>query len=96
MAIGRKTGGRKKGTPNKTTALGKEVIANLLNEYSSSGLMSADFMSIEPKDRLMIAERLMQYTIPRMQSTSVDISSHDQQPTIEEHLARLVTDPKEK
>jgi hypothetical protein len=27
MAKGRKTGGRKKGTPNKTTALAKEAIA---------------------------------------------------------------------
>lgn len=89
MAVGKKTGGRKKGTPNKATTLGKEVIVSLLSDYAESGLMSKDFMAIEPKDRLVIAERLMQYTMPKMQSTAVDISTGDKEKTIDDRLVAL-------
>lgn len=89
MAIGKKTGGRKKGTPNKATTLGKEVIVTLLADYSESGLMTSDFMALDPKDRLLIAEKLMQYTLPKMQSTAVDITAGDREKTIEERLAEL-------
>ena len=89
MAIGKKTGGRKKGTPNKATTLGKEVIVTLLADYSESGLMTSDFMALDPKDRLLIAEKLMQYTMPKMQSTAVDITAVDREKTIEERLAEL-------
>ncbi len=92
MAIGKKTGGRKKGTPNKSTTLGKEVIVSLLADYSNSGLMTSDFMALDPKDRLVIAERLMQYTMPKMQSTAVDITTGDKEKTIEDRLAELAGD----
>lgn len=89
MAKGKKTGGRKKGTPNKSTTLGKEVIVSLLADYSSSGLMTSDFMALDPKDRLVIAERLMQYTMPKMQATAIDLSTGNQEKTIEDRLAEL-------
>lgn len=89
MALGRKTGGRKKGTPNKSTTLGKEVIVSLLSDYANSGLMTSDFEALDPKDRLVIAERLMQYTMPKMQSTAVDITTGDREKTIEDRLAEL-------
>ncbi len=89
MAIGKKTGGRKKGTPNKSTTLGKEVIVSLLADYSSSGLMTSDFMALDSKDRLVIAERLMQYTMPKMQATAIDLNTGDREKTIEERLAEL-------
>lgn len=89
MALGKKTGGRKKGTPNKSTTLGKEVIISLLSDYANSGLMTADFAALDPKDRLVIAERLMQYTMPKMQSTAVDITTGDREKTIEDRLAEL-------
>lgn len=92
MATGKKTGGRKKGTPNKATTLGKEVIVSLLSDYSCSGLMNADFMALDPKDRLVIAERLMQYTIPKMQATAIDLNTPDRDKTIEERLAELAGD----
>jgi hypothetical protein len=91
MAQGKKTGGRTKGIPNKATTLGKEVIQQMLSEYSNSGLMSQDFMAIDAKDRLIIAEKLMQYTMPKMQSTSVDISTEHKK-TIEDRLAELADD----
>lgn len=92
MAIGRKTGGRKKGTPNKSTMLGKEVIVSLLSDYSNSGLLTSDFMALDPKDRLVIAERLMQYTMPKMQATAIDLSTSESEKTIEDRLAELAND----
>lgn len=89
MALGKKTGGRKKGTPNKSTMLGKEVIVSLLSDYSNSGLMTSDFMALDPKDRLVIAERLMQYTMPKMQATAIDLTNGDKEKTIEDRLAEL-------
>lgn len=72
--------------------LGKEVIVSLLADYSNSGLMTSDFMALDPKVRLVIAERLMQYTMPKMQSTAVDITTGDKEKTIEDRLAELAGD----
>ena len=95
MALGKKTGGRKKGTPNKSTKLGKEFIVSLLADYSESGLMTSDFMALDPKDRLIIAERLMQYTMPKMQATAIDLTTGDQEKTIEDRLAELAGEEEE-
>lgn len=85
---GKKTGGRQAGTPNKVTTMSKDIIANLLSDYRESGLMQSDFADLEPKDRLTIAERFMQYVMPKVQSVAVDIHS-DRQKTIEDTLAEL-------
>jgi len=65
-----KSGGRKAGTPNKSTQDMRAWIDVLLND--SRDLMISDLGKLEPKDRLMILEKLMQYTIPKQQSLSVD------------------------
>lgn len=89
MAVGKKTGGRQKGTPNKSTMLGKAAIVELLADYSNSGLMSSDFATLDPKDRLAIAEKLMQYVMPKMQSTSIDLNTEEKSKTIEDVLSDL-------
>lgn len=83
-----KTGGRVKGTPNKTTTFTKEAISNLINEYYESGKMSLDFSALDPKDRLQIAEKMMQYVMPKIQSVEVDIAS-ERPKTIEDKLREL-------
>lgn len=92
MAIGKKTGGRQKGTPNKATLLGKASIVGLLADYDSSGLMASDFAALEPKDRLAIAEKLMQYVMPKMQSTAVGFTSEEKIRTIEDLLSDLAAE----
>lgn len=86
---GKKTGGRVAGTPNKATSITKAAISELLAEYQSSGKMKADFDAIEdPKDRLVIAEKMMQYVMPKMQS--VAFTDADERPiTIEDKLKEL-------
>jgi len=65
-----KSGGRKAGTPNKSTQDMRAWINELLND--SRDLMILDLGKLEPKDRLMILEKFMQYAIPRMQSLSIE------------------------
>ena len=73
----KKTGGRVKGTPNKLTALNRKAIEGVLADYNRSGLFTQDFLSLEPKDRITIAERLIQYTTPKMQSNTVALAAEN-------------------
>lgn len=66
----------------------KDAVAELLDSYSNSGQMIKDFMELEPKDRLFISEKLMQYTVPKLQA--VDLSTEEgKKLTIEERLIQL-------
>lgn len=85
----KKTGGRVAGTPNKVTALTKATIAQMLAEYKESGLMDSDFRQLDPKDRLAIAEKLMHYTMPKIQSVEVDLAEGLKKKTIEDKLIEL-------
>lgn len=84
-----KTGGRKAGTPNKVPASIKSIIADMITEYSNSGLMAKDFNSLDPKDRMAIAEKLSQYVMPKIQAVSVDLDSSVKKITIEQELMEL-------
>ena len=85
----KKTGGRQKGTQNKVTTVTKEIISDMLGDYQESGLMTADFLALEPKDRIQCAEKMMQYILPKMQSTSVDFNNKATKITIEQKLREL-------
>ena len=87
--VRRKTGGRQKGSVNKVTAMTKAVISDLLSDYQDSGLMGSDFLALEPKDRIQCAEKMMQYILPKMQSTSVDFNNKATKITIEQKLREL-------
>ncbi len=67
-----KTGGRKKGTPNKTTAELRSWLTRLLKQQKRT--IINDLAALEPKDRLQMLEKLMQYVIPKQQSITADIS----------------------
>lgn len=90
---GKKTGGRQKGTQNKSTKLTKEVLSTLLSDYKESGLMLEDFKHLSAKDRMTIAEKMMQYVIPKMQSTSVALSSSKSEKNLDDTLTELSKDP---
>lgn len=65
-----KTGGRAMGTPNKSTAAIKEKLQHFVD--SNIDGVNDDFKGLEPKDRLTILERYLQYTTPKLQSISVE------------------------
>lgn len=93
--VRRKTGGRQKGSVNRVTAMTKAVISDLLSDYQDSGLMGSDFLALEPKDRIQCAEKMMQYIMPKMQSTAVDFNNKATKITIEQQLRELAEDPSE-
>ena len=71
MALGQKTGGRKKGTPNRATAAQRAEIA-------ASGLTPLDYMLAVMRDETEPAERRMwaaakaaPYVHPRMSAVAV-------------------------
>lgn len=77
-----KTGGRQKGSPNKITTAVKECIKNLLTEYTNSETFMKDFATLEPKERLLIAEKLMNYVVPKMQSVAIDDPNKEKNSTV--------------
>ena len=91
---GKKTGGRQKGTPNKTTAFSKTVIENILTDYTDSDLMADDMKALEPKDRLDIMVKLMGFITPKPQSIDMSVTSKTSL-TIEEALLKLAKENEE-
>jgi len=62
--------GRPKGTPNRITGDLKKWVDELLNNNLST--IEKDLEQLEPKDRILIFERFLQYAIPRQQQISVE------------------------
>lgn len=65
--------GRPMGVPNKVTANLKDRV-NLLIENNFDKLQS-DLDTIEPKDRLSIMLKLMEYVLPKQKETKIDFSN---------------------
>jgi hypothetical protein len=64
-----KTGGRTEGTPNKVTTDLREVVKKLLEDNIDT--VKADFALLEPKDRITMFEKLLQYAIPKQREDTV-------------------------
>ena len=85
MAIAKgsaKTGGRKKGSQNKATAAIKDCFKRILEDYTNSDTFMEDFASLEPKDRLMLVEKMASYVVPKMQSVAVEDVNKDKNSTV--------------
>lgn len=64
-------GGRKPGKPNKVTTDLRQWVSNFIDDNREQ--IGKDWQQLEPKDRLVMFERLLKYTLPALQSTSLDI-----------------------
>jgi len=80
---------RGKHGPRKITVTMRQLISRTLNAYIDSGIMVRDFQELEPKDRLVVAEKLMNYVMPKMQATAVDLKASNRDASLEERLAQL-------
>lgn len=80
-----KTGGRVKGTPNKVTYSRKEWITSLIDKQRTQ--IEQDLQELEPKERLQMIEKLMQYVIPKQAAQQVKL---DFDSMTDEQLQRLV------
>lgn len=80
-----KTGGRVKGTPNKVTYSLKEWITSLIDKQRTQ--IEQDLQELEPKERLQMIEKLMQYVIPKQAAQQVKL---DFDSMTDEQLQQLV------
>jgi hypothetical protein len=92
MAQGRKTGGRKKGTPNKATAA-----AAIKAEIAASGEIPLDYMlrvmrdeTVEPTRRDAMAKAAAPYVHPTLQS--IRHGGEDGGPAKIECIKRIIVD----
>lgn len=56
-------GGRAKGTPNKVSGTVKEWLTDLID--SNRNQIITDLKQLEPRERLAILEKFMQYIVPK-------------------------------
>lgn len=70
MALGTKTGGRQKGSPNKTTAEIRQFYQKLLS--SNMELLQSDLDSLEPLQRVKILIELSKFVIPVIKATDLN------------------------
>lgn len=73
-----KTGGRQKGTPNKTTSAVKGYITQVLSDYmqpaqkgSRQPTLAEDIAAMQPEDRVRAMTQLAGYVIPKQQALSI-------------------------
>lgn len=75
MAQGIKTGGRQKGTPNKTTAEIKEMIAQFVGNNLED--IQKNYDQLEPEKKLHFFEKVLKFVLPQQKETTqvIDISN---------------------
>ena len=76
MAIGIKTGGRQKGTPNKTTSEIREHFQNLITE--NLGQLNQDLKSLEPHQRLKMIIELSKFVVPTLKATDIGLKDSEE------------------
>jgi len=69
---GEKTGGRKKGTPNKVTQEHRELINRLIDSPND---LEKDLKKLSPKDRLDSIIKLLQFTTPKQSRVVADVTN---------------------
>jgi len=96
--LGRTPGSKNKKTVAKEHALKAKIedVDGVLSSYltgdGAAHSLADDFFSkdLSAKDRLNVAEKLMQYRFPKMQSTAVDLTAKNENAvTLEQKLAEL-------
>lgn len=89
-----KTGGRKKGTPNKVTGDLRTWITELLDKNRNQ--IEKDIKRLEPEKRVLMFEKLLNYVIPKMQSIDNQIDftnlSNEQIEEIATNILKSVKD----
>lgn len=80
-------GGRAAGTPNKVSGTLKEWLTSLIDKNRDQ--MEKDLQDLEPKERLQMMEKLMQYVIPKQAAQQVKLDFDNM---TDEQLEQLVNE----
>lgn len=101
---GMKTGGRKKGTPNKDNPLKGFIRAHSLAYFEPKEVVGKDgekcvmskfeldLADMAPDDRVVAEIKLLEFHTPKMKSVDVDMNAHVNAITIEDRLRILSSD----
>lgn len=104
MALGRKTGGRVAGTPNKKNPLKGYLRTNSIeyftarprtDEHGNSFIASdfdLDLAELAPVDRVTAELKLLKFHTPEMKSVDMDMTVDDTSRSIADRLSQLVDD----
>ncbi|MDR2585900.1 MAG: hypothetical protein LBC84_06765 [Prevotellaceae bacterium] len=66
-----KTGGRVKGSANKSTQTTRDWVQALIDDNRQR--LEKDLSQLEPRERWQVIEKLLQYTTPKMQSVEAQV-----------------------
>lgn len=80
-------GGRAAGTPNKVSGTLKEWLTSLIDKNRAQ--IEKDLQDLEPKERLQMIEKLMQYVIPKQAAQQVKLDFDNM---TDEQLEQLVNE----
>lgn len=73
MTKRKKTGGRKKGTPNKTTSEIRIHYQNLIS--SNLKQLEVDLLSLQPLQRLKMIIELSKFVLPTLKATDLSLDT---------------------
>ena len=101
MAIGKKTGGRKKGTPNKLTSVARGMIKTWLNAHNSPAgedgetLLMRDFNELDARERVRVSAEFVRIVMPHNLNIDKEDEDEDCDMTMERRLAMLAGETEE-
>lgn len=78
MATGIKTGGRTKGTPNRTTAETKTLLQSIVNREIKN--LSLLLEQLEPNERVNALTKLLPYIVPKQTEIVVEPKNFELEP----------------
>lgn len=68
-----KTGGRAKGTPNKTTAETKQLLQNVVTKQIEK--LETTLNKLEPVERVNALSKLLPYILPKQQGVEIELKN---------------------
>lgn len=104
MALGRKTGGRVAGTPNKKNPLKGYLRTHSIDYFTArprtddngNNFVASDFdldiAELSPADRVTAELKLLKFHTPEMKSVDMDMTVDDTSKSIADRLSQLVDD----
>ncbi len=84
-------GGRKKGTKNKTSTTDLRLWINQFIDDNRAQLQK-DWKALEPKERVILFEKLLKYSLPTLQATTLTTDfDRMSEPELDEVVQKLLT-----
>lgn len=69
-----KHGGRKAGTPNKTSVDVRQFLADYFGEYTDGEQFKQDLAALDPRERVRVLVAILPYLTPKLQSVDADVN----------------------